>query len=336
MLKKYLFTPFILSLSAQMDNEHTRNNINEWGKRGVPFLFIIDFEQENPLAWPLDEIPAHVHYNFNGITNRKHTTPLPHPIHFTKSPVGLDQYREKFDAVIRGLKKGDSYLLNLTSRTPVDTNLDLLTIYSNARSKYAICIEDQFVSFSPETFVRIEGNYIYTFPMKGTIDADLPDARQKIMEDRKEAAEHATIVDLMRNDLSRIGREVALLRFRYYEVLAVQGKNIGQVSSEIRATLPEDFTHQLGDILYSLLPAGSISGAPKQKTVELIRSIETEPRGYYTGVAFYYDRNTLDSCVLIRYLEKDGFFRSGGGITAQSQLQNEYQEMIDKVYVPFH
>lgn len=319
-----------------MKKDAIRSKINEWGKRGVPFLFIIDFEQEKPLAWPLNKVPEHVHYNFNGKTNSKRSTPLPQPIHFSKSPVSIDEYRGKFDAVMQGLKMGNSYLLNLTSRTPVDTNLDLLTIYSNARSKYAICIEDQFVSFSPETFIRIEGNHMYTFPMKGTIDADLPNARQKIMEDRKEAAEHATIVDLMRNDLSRVGREVTLLRFRYYEVLAVQGKNIGQVSSEIRATLPEDFSHQLGDILYSLLPAGSISGAPKQKTVELIRSIESEPRGYYTGVAFYYDGKSLDSCVLIRYLEKDGCFRSGGGITAQSRLQNEYQEMIDKVYVPFY
>jgi para-aminobenzoate synthetase component 1 len=319
-----------------MEKSSLRNTINEWGKRRVPFLFIIDFEKEKPMAWPLDEVPGHVHYNFDGKTNTKRPKSPQQPFFFKKNPGSLEEYKKKFDAVIGALKRGDSYLLNLTSRTPVETDLDLMTIFSHANSRYSICIEDQFVSFSPETFVKIQGNHIYTYPMKGTIDADLPDARERIMNDRKEAAEHATIVDLMRNDLSRVGREVTLVKFRYYEVLSVLGKKIGQVSSEIRATLPRDYCQNLGDILCSLLPAGSISGAPKQKTVELIQSIEAEPRGYYTGVAFYFDGTSLDSCVLIRYLEQNGYFRSGGGITAQSQLESEYQEMIDKVYVPFH
>ncbi len=319
-----------------MEKRLLQNKINEWGGRGVPFLSIVDFEMEKPLAWPLDKVPDHVHYKFNGKTNTVLQKSLPPSFELIKNPISQDEYRHKFDAVIGALKRGDSYLLNLTARTQVNTGLDLMTIFSNANSRYAVCVEDQFVSFSPETFVRIEGNHIYTYPMKGTIDADLPDAEQRILNDRKEAAEHATIVDLMRNDLSRVGREVTLVKFRYYEVLSVLGKKIGQVSSEIRARLPENFTHHLGDILFSLLPAGSISGAPKQKTVDLIQTIEAEPRGYYTGVAFYFDGKSLDSCVLIRYMEENGSFRSGGGITAQSRLESEYQEMIDKVYVPFH
>ncbi|NER10381.1 aminodeoxychorismate synthase, subunit I [Muriicola jejuensis] len=320
-----------------MEKTPIQHTINDWGRRGIPFLFIIDFEQEKPLAWPLSQVPQNVLYNFNGKTNSSRIRqPLPEVPYFVKNPVSLEEYRTKFDAVIGALKQGNSYLLNLTTSTYVETNLELSTIFSNANSKYAVCIEDQFVSFSPETFVKIQGNYLYTYPMKGTINADLPEAQHRIMSDRKEEAEHATIVDLMRNDLSRVGREVTLVKYRYYEVLNVQGKKIGQVSSEIRAKLPQDFASNLGDILYSLLPAGSISGAPKQKTVELIRSIEAEPRGYYTGVAFYFDGKSLDSCVLIRFLEKNGQFRSGGGITAQSVLESEYQEMIDKVYVPFY
>jgi para-aminobenzoate synthetase component 1 len=310
--------------------------INEWGKNKVPFLFIVDFEMIKPMAWPLHEVPKNIHYNFDGKTNTSLKKPLPLQFSFNKHPITLKGYKKKFDAVQKALKNGNSYLLNLTIPTPVQTNLDLYTIYSNSQSKYAICVEEEFVSFSPETFVKIDPPYIYTYPMKGTIDADVPNAKQIILKDKKEAAEHATIVDLMRNDLSRIGREVSLTKYRYYEVLKVRGKNIGQVSSEIRAKLPADFTNRLGDILYSLLPAGSISGAPKQKTLELITSIEGEPRGYYTGVAFYFDGNSLDSCVLIRYLEHNGYFRSGGGITALSDLESEYQELIDKVYVPIH
>ena len=87
-----------------------------------------------------------------------------------------------------------------------------------------------------------------------------------------------------------------------------------------------------------LLPAGSISGAPKQKTVEIIREAERSDRGYYTGVFGIFDGRDLDSAVNIRYIEQTDHglqFRSGGGITAMSKMEDEYQEMMDKVYVPF-
>ena len=314
-----------------------QEKLNKWGKEKTPFLFLIDFEMQKPLAWPLDAVPDNVFYNFNGATN----TPTHKPgrieqLVFNKNPVSLNDYSLKFNAVQKQLNLGNSFLLNLTVPTPVTTNLDLHAIYLNAQSKYAICVKDQFVSFSPETFVKIKPPFIYTYPMKGTIDANLPQAEQTILNDSKEAAEHATIVDLMRNDLSKVAREVTVTRYRYYEEIQARGKKIGQVSSEIRGKLPEGFYDSLGDLLYSMLPAGSISGAPKQKTVELISAIEAQPRGYYTGVAFYFDGHSLDSCVLIRYIDDKGYFRSGGGITAQSELNSEYQEMIDKVYVPFY
>jgi para-aminobenzoate synthetase component 1 len=87
----------------------------------------------------------------------------------------------------------------------------------------------------------------------------------------------------------------------------------------------------------SLLPAGSVCGAPKAKTLEIIRTAESEDRGYYTGVVGWFDGSKLDSGVMISYIEKQGdhfYYRSGGGITDQSELQKEYQELIDKIYVP--
>ena len=87
-----------------------------------------------------------------------------------------------------------------------------------------------------------------------------------------------------------------------------------------------------------LLPAGSISGAPKEKTVQIIQQAEGEKRGYYTGIFGYFDGNNLESAVAIRYIEKNEqgemLFRSGGGITSQSSLEEEYQEILEKVYVP--
>ena len=91
------------------------------------------------------------------------------------------------------------------------------------------------------------------------------------------------------------------------------------------------------DILLGMLPAGSICGAPKAKTVSIIQEVEQGPRGYYTGIFGYFDGENLDSAVNIRYLEKkDGqlLYRSGGGITFLSDLESEYKELIEKIYVP--
>ena len=170
--------------------------------------------------------------------------------------------------------------------------------------------------------------------MKGTINASIPDAKNIILNDSKEISEHATMVDLIRNDLSRVSKNVKVNKYRYYEEIATQNGNLGQVSSEILGELEANYCENIGGIIFDLLPAGSISGAPKQKTIQIIAAAEKEDRGYYTGIAGYYDGQNLDSTVLIRYLQNDHNYRSGGGITCNSEAQNEYQEMIDKVYVP--
>jgi len=111
------------------------------------------------------------------------------------------------------------------------------------------------------------------------------------------------------------------------------------VSSEISGRLKDNYLSQLGDIVISLLPAGSISGAPKDKTVEIIKEAEKEERGFFTGVAGYFDGEKLDSAVLIRFIEQSGekfYYRSGGGITTQSNTEDEYNEAIAKVYVPVY
>ena len=172
--------------------------------------------------------------------------------------------------------------------------------------------------------------------MKGTIDATIKNAQQLLEDNKKEKAEHATIVDLLRNDLSAFAKKVRVEKYRYYEVIKANNKKIGQMSSEISGELPVDYRSRIGDIIYHLTPAGSISGAPKPKTLELIKEIEQEDRGFYTGIAGYFDGNNLDSCVLIRYLEKDGTYRCGGGVTSKSKLKVEYEELIQKMYVPIY
>ncbi len=232
------------------------------------------------------------------------------------------------------LQKGDSFLMNLTFPTPVQNTIDFQTYFDHAKSKYVIWLKNDFIAFSPETFIQIVAGTISTFPMKGTIDASLPNAKFLLLNDPKELAEHATIVDLLRNDLSRVASKVRVTNFRYYEEIPTQKGMIGQVSSSIQGELPTDYASRIGSLIYELLPAGSVSGAPKKKTTQLIASIEGADRGYYTGIAGHFDGVNLDSCVLIRYLGADQVYHSGGGITFQSDMASEYQEMINKVYVP--
>ena len=190
---------------------------------------------------------------------------------------------------------------------------------------------------SPETFVQIRGTVITSYPMKGTIDATIPCAKDIILNDPKEIAEHATIVDLIRNDLSRVANEVEVKRYRYIEKLTTNKKDLLQVSSEISGRLYDNYLEKLGDIIFMLLPAGSICGAPKAKTLEIIRKAENYERGFYTGICGYFDGENLDSGVMIRFLEQEGedlIFKSGGGITAKSEIKKEYEELIQKVYVP--
>ena len=329
--------------------------LNQWGHEKKPFVFLIDFEQKKPLAWLVDDCPDWFQFKFTKVSSFKsvdtsslavENTPINNVENsiltkaqqskglLIKHPITISDYQHQFNQVIKALQKGDSFLMNLTIPTPVQNKLDFQTYFDHAKSKYVIWLKEQFIAFSPETFIQIENGKIATFPMKGTIDASLPNAKESLLNDPKEFAEHATIVDLLRNDLSRVASKVKVTNFRYYEEIQTQNGVIGQVSSAIEGELPTDYASRIGSILYDLLPAGSVSGAPKKKTAELIASIEGLDRGYYTGIAGYFDGVNLDSCVLIRYLGADNVYHSGGGITFQSDMASEYQEMINKVYVP--
>ncbi len=312
--------------------------MNALGQARIPFLFVIDFEQRQPLVLPLSEVnPRELRYDFRGVSNGLPNHWSDQQLTLERSWLGADLYRRSFNYVQQQLQRGNSFLVNLTFPTEIRINLSLLDLFCRSQAPYKLWWNDAFVVFSPESFVRIANGQISTYPMKGTIDATLPNAEHQIRHDPKEMAEHATIVDLLRNDLSRHATGVRVERFRYVEEVATARAPLLQVSSEIVGTLSSDYQRHLGDLLDDLLPAGSVSGAPKPKTLQIIREAELGPRGYYTGVMGYFDGATLDSGVMIRFIERAGdryFYRSGGGITARSVLEAEYQELHDKVYVP--
>ncbi len=313
--------------------------LNQCGQERVPFLFMVDFEMEEALASRMSEVDSkQILFDFQGFTNAGSETLNDNPV-LVRTPIPENEYQKKFDEVMAHLHRGDSFLTNLTIKTEIQSNVSLRALFFTARAKYKIFHNNHFLVFSPETFVRIENDMIYSNPMKGTIDASLPHAREIILADQKEFSEHITIVDLIRNDLAQVANEVMVTKFRYVEELKTSNKSLLQVSSEIAGKLQGDYWSGLGDLLAALLPAGSVSGAPKAKTLEIIRNAENEKRGYYTGVAGYFDGKKLDSCVMIRFIEQAGdklYYRSGGGITTQSIASKEYQEAIDKVYVPLN
>jgi len=312
--------------------------MNEWAEAGIPFLFIIDFEQKNPLIFRLNKIdPDKLLYFLNGVTNCEIKASGSKRLELVKYPEPFEGYLAKITRIKDEIAYGNSYLLNLTCATPIDLNLSLREVFLQSTARYKLWIDGQFVCFSPEIFVTIQEGIISSYPMKGTIDASVPNAEKIILNDLKETAEHYTIVDLIRNDLSRVAKRVRVGRFRYVEPLATHEKTLLQVSSEIGGELNSDYVSHIGDIIYALLPAGSVSGAPKKKTLEIIAATENRDRGYYTGVFGIFDGHSLDSGVMIRFIEQteSGYlYRSGGGITAFSDPLSEYNEMIDKVYVP--
>lgn len=299
-----------------------------------PFFFISDFLGSDIRAYPLEVLEKEA-IRFSFRSDFEHQ---PHNHQLKVITPSYESYKKRFDKIIDAIKRGETYVLNFTHKTEIKTPLSLDTIYSCANAKFKLQYKDQFVCFSPEPFITIEGDTISTFPMKGTIDAALPDAKERILNDAKEHAEHTMIVDLLRNDLSQIASKVQVKRFRYTEEIAAGDKRLIQVSSHISGKLPDDWHADLDTIITKLLPAGSISGAPKKSTVEHILDIESYERGFFSGVMGYFDGAKLQTAVMIRFIEKepDGrlFYKSGGGITIDSDPRKEFQEMLDKIYIP--
>ncbi|MCO4844895.1 MAG: aminodeoxychorismate synthase component I [Sulfurovum sp.] len=321
-----------------LDKKEGFEEIDKLSRARTPFLFISSFDGEKIFAKPLDDLDDDIFYKLEDWRNypvKKRTEAFT----FSKSPVDFNTYKKVLGEVLEEIRSGNTYLLNLTFRTPVETNLTLKDVFIYAKAKFKLYFKDEFICFSPERFVEIEENTIATYPMKGTINANLPDAKETILADQKEMAEHVMIVDLMRNDLGIIGSDVKVEKFRYVEKIKAGEKELLQVSSKITATLPTDWKDNLGTLLSQILPAGSISGTPKKSTVNIIKHVENFDRKFYTGVFGVFDGESLRSGVMIRFIEKENgtfFYKSGGGITIDSDAKSEYEELLDKIYLPLY
>ena len=188
---------------------------------------------------------------------------------------------------------------------------------------------------SPETLVKLEDGVLHTFPLAGTRprgktpeeDAAL---ERELLADEKELAEHNMLVDLGRNDIGRISRFGTVTVEKYHEVLKFS--HVMHIGSTVRGEIRQDMGAP--DAVNAVLPAGTLSGAPKIRACQLINDLENNKRGIYGGAIGYLDfTGNLDTCIAIRLAyKKNGkvFVRSGAGIVADSVPEKEYQECINK------
>lgn len=316
-----------------------KTTINKYATLGTPFLVAIDFELSEAMVIknPLEQ--SKVLFKTPLASNLGETINLdPAKNKITPHPESFLEYQMRFNTIMHSFKISDAFVANLTLKTPIEIDASLEEIFMASTAPYSLYVPDRFVCFSPERFIKIANGTISTNPMKGTINAAIPNAKELILSNEKEIEEHDGIIGLVKDDLSKVADNVSVKRYRYIDEISTGQRKVLQVSSEITGLIKTDYSSSLGSIIFDLLPAGSISGAPKQSALEAIRKAEKQPRGFYTGIFGYFDGTDFDSAVMIRFIEKEGdktYFRSGGGLTIQSDVESEYNEVIEKIYLPF-
>ncbi len=291
-------------------------------------MFFTSYDKKSFEIHKLSEIPSGIRYALDSKGSDENII-----LTYEKEEFAL--YKRRFDLVQRHIEAGDFYLANLTQKTKLTTDATLEEIYDAAACLFKLYKKGSFVCFTPERFVSIKNDKISTFPMKGTSKND-NDLRE-LLSDTKEYAEHLMSVDLLRNDLALVAKEVRVERFRYAERIRGSRGDFFQTSTKISGKLDKNWSANIGTILDTLLPAGSITGTPKRSVVDSLAHIEEGGRGYFCGVGGVYDGETLESFVLIRFVEQEWdtlYYKSGGGITALSDAKSEYEEVYKKIYVP--
>ena len=256
--------------------------------------------------------------------------------------ISKDAYVAQIHKIKEYLAAGETYQVNFTDRLAFTTALAPADVFAQLAGQQAVAYSaflnletGAILSFSPELFFRMEGDRIWTRPMKGTMPRglDLADDQRmaaRLRSDGKNLSEHVMIVDLLRNDLGRICRAGTI---KVENPFAVERySTLHQMTSEVIGTLRPGM--QLYDIFRALFPSGSITGAPKLRTMQIIRALESRARGVYTGaIGFIAPNRSAVFNVAIRTLELKGGAASmgvGGGIVADSDPDDEYRECLLK------
>ena len=254
--------------------------------------------------------------------------------------------REQFCGMVEKakhhIKEGDIFQIVLSNRLDADYEGTLLNFYRMIRtinpSPYMFYLSSgtlEAAGASPETLVKLEKGVLHTFPLAGTRPRGATPEEDKALEkellaDPKELAEHNMLVDLGRNDIGKVSRFGSVKVESLHDVLRYS--HVMHIGSTVRGELADDRSPL--DAVASVLPAGTLSGAPKIRACQLINDIEQNKRGIYGGAIGYIDfKQNLDLCIGIRIAYcryHKVFVRSGAGIVADSVPEKEYQECLNK------
>lgn len=260
----------------------------------------------------------------------------------TYSLINLSTYNNAISQIKEEIAEGNTYQVNYTYDYEIETDMDGFDLYNsilhNQKTPYNAYIKNKYeeiLCFSPELFFTLKGNNIRTKPMKGTVKRGVNEEEDKkniefLKNDIKNRAENVMIVDLLRNDLGKIAKTGSVKVDKLFEVET--HKTVHQMTSEISAELEEDIT--LYEIFEALFPCGSVTGAPKVNTMEIIERLEVGKRGVYCGAIGLITPEETVFTVPIRTLQGvNGTYtcRVGGAIVWDSTPEDEWEETLTKI-----
>lgn len=276
-------------------------------------------------------------------TKKTQKTALIHDGRIVKKSDTLEQYSSKVEKIKAYIRQGHIFQTVLSQRWEIETKQDGFELYRQLRelnpSPYLYYFnygDFEVIGSSPEMIVKQQGSRVYTCPIAGTRkrgrDAVEDERlRKELLSDEKERAEHVMLVDLARNDMGRIAEFGSVKVTQFMQVHNYS--HVMHIVSEVEGRKKGEF-HPL-DLVSSFLPAGTLSGAPKIRAMEIIDELETVRRGLYGGATGYIDfSGNMDFCITIRTMIKKGdrvYLQAGAGIVADSVPENEYAECCNKV-----
>lgn len=276
-------------------------------------------------------------------TKKTQKTALIHDGKIVKKSDTLEQYSSKVEKIKAYIRQGHIFQTVLSQRWEIETKQDGFELYRQLRelnpSPYLYYFnygDFEVIGSSPEMIVKQQGSRVYTCPIAGTRKrgrdaAEDERLRKELLSDEKERAEHVMLVDLARNDMGRIAEFGSVKVTQFMQVHNYS--HVMHIVSEVEGRKKGEF-HPL-DLVSSFLPAGTLSGAPKIRAMEIIDELEDVRRGLYGGATGYIDfSGNMDFCITIRTMIKKGdrvYLQAGAGIVADSVPENEYAECCNKV-----
>lgn len=256
--------------------------------------------------------------------------------------VTKEEYCRLVEKTKEYIVNGDIFQAVISRRFEAEYKDSLLNAYRVLRttnpSPYMVYIQNkevQLISTSPETLVRLKDGKLSTFPIagsrpRGESPAEDDALEAELLTDEKELSEHNMLVDLARNDLGRISKYGSVKVIDYKRVQKYS--RIMHITSEVEGSIKEEMDAL--DAIQAILPAGTLSGAPKIRACEIIEELEKAPRGIYGGAIGYIDfTGNMDTCIAIRMAVKKNdkvYIQAGGGIVADSVPEKEYEESANK------